>query len=38
MVVKKIEEGSTITLDYDEDKDKREEIPVKVSIRKSRKK
>jgi len=38
MVMKKAEEGSTITLDYDEKKAEKEQIPVKISIRKSRKK
>ena len=38
MVLKKIEEGSTITLDYDENKEQKEQIPVKITIRKLRKK
>ena len=38
MVMKKAEEGSTITLDYDEKKAEREEIPVKITVRKTRSK
>jgi ATP-dependent Clp protease ATP-binding subunit ClpC len=38
MVGKKIAEGSTVTLDYDGKKGEKEQIPVKISIRKSRKK
>ena len=34
MVMKKIEEGSRIVLDYDPKKEEMEQIPVKVSIRK----
>jgi ATP-dependent Clp protease ATP-binding subunit ClpC len=36
MVTKKAEEGSTITLDYDEKKAENEQIPVKISVRKSK--
>ena len=38
MVMKKAEDGSTITLDYDEKKAAQEEIPVKITIRKTRSK
>ena len=38
MVMKKAEDGSTITLDYDEKKAEQEEIPVKITIRKTRSK
>ena len=38
MVTKKAEEGSTITLDYDEKKAENEQIPVKISVRKSKSK
>ena len=38
MVMKKAEDGSTITLDYDEKKEEQEEIPVKITIRKTRSK
>jgi hypothetical protein len=38
MVAKKIEEGSKITLGYDSKREEKEEIPVKISITKSRKK
>jgi len=38
MVMKKAEEGSTITLDYDEKKAEKEQMPVKISIRKSKSK
>jgi ATP-dependent Clp protease ATP-binding subunit ClpC len=36
MVMKKAEEGSTITLDYDEKKAEKEQMPVKISVRKSK--
>ena len=36
MVMKKAEEGSTITLDYDEKKSEKEQMPVKISVRKSK--
>ena len=38
MVMKKAEDGSTITLDYDDKKAEQEEIPVKITIRKTRSK
>lgn len=38
MVTKKAEEGSTINLDYDEKKEEKEQIPVKISIRKTKSK
>jgi hypothetical protein len=38
MVSKKVSEGSSITLDYDSVKEEKEQIPIKTSIRKSRKK
>ena len=36
MVMKKAGDGSTITLDYDEKKAAKEEMPVKISVRKTR--
>ena len=36
MVMKKAEEGSTITLDYDEKKAEREEMPIKITVRKNK--
>ncbi len=36
MVGKKVEDGSTITLDYDEKKAEKEQMPVKISVRKSK--
>jgi len=36
MVMKKAEEGSTITLDYDEKKAGREEMPIKITVRKNK--
>jgi ATP-dependent Clp protease ATP-binding subunit ClpC len=38
MVMKKAEDGSTITLDYDERKAEQEEIPVKITVRKNKSK
>jgi ATP-dependent Clp protease ATP-binding subunit ClpC len=38
MVMKKAEEGSTITLDYDEKKSEKEQMPVKISVRKNKSK
>jgi len=38
MVTKKAEEGSTITLDYDEKKAEKEQMPVKISVRKNKSK
>ena len=38
MVLRKTEDGSTITLDYDEKKAEQEEIPVKITVRKTRSK
>ena len=34
--MKKAEEGSTITLDYDEKKAEREEMPIKITVRKNK--
>ena len=36
MVMKKAEEGSTITLDYDAKKAEREEMPIKITVRKNK--
>ena len=36
MVMKKAEEGSTITLDYDEKKAEKEEMPIKITVRKNK--
>jgi len=38
MVMKKAEDGSTITLDYDEKKAEKEEMPIKITVRKTRSK
>lgn len=38
MVMKKVEDGSRVTLDYDPKKEEMEQIPVKVSIRKPKNK
>lgn len=38
MVLRKTEDGSTITLDYDEKKAAQEEIPVKITVRKTKSK
>ena len=36
MVMKKAEDGSTITLDYDEKKAEKEEMPIKITVRKNK--